>query len=34
MPGVNFYNEIMKPEVPVTEDMLWEQRAEYYSRRT
>jgi hypothetical protein len=28
-PAVDFYNEIMQPEVPITEDMLWQQRSEF-----
>lgn len=28
-PAVDFYNEIMQPEVLITEDMLWLQRKEY-----
>ena len=33
MPAVNFYNKVMKPEVLITEDMLWKQREEYKERR-
>jgi hypothetical protein len=25
IPGMNFYNEVMRPDVLITEDMLWEQ---------
>lgn len=34
IPGMNFYNEVMRPEVPITEDMLWKQRKEKYELST
>jgi hypothetical protein len=32
IPAMNFYNEVMKPETPITEEMLWEQRKEHEER--
>jgi len=26
LPAMNFYNKVMKPEIPITEEMLWMQR--------
>ena len=32
-PAVDFYNEVMKPETPITEEMLWQQEKEYEELR-
>jgi hypothetical protein len=32
-PAIDFYNEIMQPEVPITQDLVWKQRLEYYQIR-
>lgn len=34
IPGMNYYNKFMRPKVPITEDMLWEQRKEKYELST
>jgi ABC-type glycerol-3-phosphate transport system substrate-binding protein len=33
IPGMEYYNKVMKPEMPITEGMLWKQRAQYHQRQ-
>lgn len=32
-PAIDFYNEVMQPKTPITEEMVWQQRKEHYDFR-